>query len=143
MKTSVPVAESIPGDDDKPLTPMDVYEEGTDDDEREILIKLIPSVVETMKNHGQLETWIQFNQLLSTQSFTMDNIAFLLFLDVVRWYGKTSTTQMRYNDIAVNKLWRIGYKMFHGKWLRYMSGPKNKGDLVNRLSAPGEFDPKG
>jgi hypothetical protein len=43
--------------------------EGTDDDEREIIIKLIPSVVETMKNHGQLETWIQFNQLLSTQSF--------------------------------------------------------------------------
>jgi hypothetical protein len=24
-----------------------------------------------------------------------------------------------------------------------MSGLKNKGDLVNRLSAPGEFDPKG
>jgi hypothetical protein len=113
MKTSVPVAESIPGDDVRPLTPMDVYEEGTDDDEREILIKLIPSVVETMKNHGQLETWIQFNQLLSTQSFPMDNIAFLLFLDVVRWYGKTSTTQMRYNDTAVNKFWRIGYKMFH------------------------------
>ena len=52
--------------DGRPLTPMDVDEEGTDDDEREILIKLIPSVVETMKNHGQLETWIQFNQLLST-----------------------------------------------------------------------------
>jgi hypothetical protein len=30
MKTSVPVAESIPGDDDRPLTPMDVDEEGTD-----------------------------------------------------------------------------------------------------------------
>jgi hypothetical protein len=60
----------------------------------------------------------------------MDNITFLLFLDVVRWYGKTSTTQMRYNDTAVNKFWRIGYKMFHGKWLRYMNGPKNKGDLV-------------
>jgi hypothetical protein len=58
---------------------MDVYEEGTDDDEREILIKLIPSVVETMKNHGQLETWIQFNQLLSTQSFTMDNMLFYYF----------------------------------------------------------------
>ena len=78
MKTSVPVAESIPGDDD---------EERTDDDEREILIKLIPSVVETVKNNGQLETWIQFNQLLSILqlSFPMDNIAFLLFLDVVRW----------------------------------------------------------
>jgi hypothetical protein len=24
-----------------------------------------------MRNHGQLETWIQFNQLLSTQSFPM------------------------------------------------------------------------
>jgi hypothetical protein len=31
METSVPVAESISGDDDRPLTPMDVYEEGTDD----------------------------------------------------------------------------------------------------------------
>jgi hypothetical protein len=50
---------------------------------------------------------------------------------------------MRYNDTAVNKFWRIGYKMFHGKWLRYMNGPKNKGDLVNRFSALGEFDPKG
>ena len=101
MKTSVPVAESIPGDADRPLTPMDVDEEGTDDEEREILIKLIPSVVETMKNHGQLETWILFNLLLSTQSFPMDNIAFLLFLDVVRWYGTSSTTKMRYNDTAV------------------------------------------
>jgi hypothetical protein len=41
MKTSIPVAESIPGDDDRLLTPMDVDEEGTDDDEREILNALL------------------------------------------------------------------------------------------------------
>jgi hypothetical protein len=72
IKTSVPVAESIPGDDDRPLTPMDVDEEGTDDDEREILIKLIPSVVETMKNHGQLETYqiiITISNLVSGTEF--------------------------------------------------------------------------
>lgn len=95
-----------------------------------------------MKNQGQLQTWTQFNQMLSTQSFPMDNIAFLLFLDIVQWYGTQSTTEMRYDNSAVNKFWRIGYKMFHGKWLRYMSGPKHKGDLINGQSHPGEFDPK-
>jgi hypothetical protein len=40
---------------------------------------------------------------------------------------------MRYECPAVNKFWRIGYKMFHGKWLRFTSGPKNKGDIVKYL----------
>ena len=39
----------------------------------------------------------------------------LLFLDVVKWYNSESTTLMRYECPAVNKFWRIGYKMFHGK----------------------------
>ena len=58
---------------------------------------------------------------------------FLLFLDVVKWHNSESTTLMWYECPAVNKFWRIGYKMFHGKWLRFISGPKNKGDLVKYL----------
>ena len=61
--------------------------------------------------------------MLALDSFPMDNIAFLLFLDVFKWHNSESTTLMRYECPAVNKFWRIGYKMFHGKWLRFMSGP--------------------
>ena len=71
--------------------------------------------------------------MLALASFPMDNIAFLLFLDVVKWHNSESTTLMRYECSAINKFWRIGYKMFHGKWLRFMSGPKNKGDIVKYI----------
>jgi hypothetical protein len=48
---------------------------------------------------------------------------------------------MRYEDPVVNKFWRIGYKMFHGKWIRFMSGPKSRGELINNITSPGNFDP--
>jgi hypothetical protein len=41
----------------------------------ETLTNLLPSVVETLKRKGKLETWIKFNKLLSTDSFPLDNIA--------------------------------------------------------------------
>jgi hypothetical protein len=107
----------------------------------ETLTNLLPSVVETLKRKGKLETWIQFNKLLSTDSFPLDNIAFLLVLDVIKWFDSGNTTSMRYEDPVVNKFWRIGYKMFHGKWLRFMSGPKSRGELINNITSPGNFDP--
>jgi hypothetical protein len=107
----------------------------------ETLTNLLPSVVETLKRKGKIETWIKFNKLLSTDSFPLENIAFLLFLDVVKWFDSGNTTSMRYEDPVVNKFWRIGYKMFHGKWLRFMSGPKSRGGLINNITSPGNFDP--
>jgi hypothetical protein len=71
--------------------------------------------------------------MLALASFPMDNIAFLLFLDVVKWHNSETTILIRYECPAVNKFWRIGYKIFHGKWLRFMSGPKNTGDIVKYL----------
>ena len=107
----------------------------------ETLTNLLPSVVETLKRKGKLETWIKFNKLLSTDSFPLDNIAFLLVLDVIKWFDSGNTTSMRYEDPVVNKFWRIGYKMFHGKWFRFMSGPKSRGELINNITSPGNFDP--
>ena len=42
----------------------------------ETLINVLPLVVETLKRKGKIETWIKFNQLLSTDSASLDNIAF-------------------------------------------------------------------
>jgi hypothetical protein len=69
--------------------------------------------------------------MLALASFPMENIVFfLLFLDVVKWHNSESTTLMKYE---CPELTSFGYKMFHGKWLWFMSGPKNKGDIVKYL----------
>ncbi|CAC5384898.1 unnamed protein product [Mytilus coruscus] len=122
-ETSTSVAESANNDRNKPLTIVDVDKVVTDFGDKETLIKLIPPVVEAKENY---EYGFNFNQLISAQSFPMDNTAFLLFLDVVRWYDTKSTTAMRYEDTAVHKIWHTGYKMFHSKWLRYTSCPKTQ-----------------
>ena len=45
---------------------------------------------------------------------------------------------MRFSP-TVKRFWRIGYCLFHGKWLHFMSGPKNLGQKVinpqNEISA--------
>ena len=44
---------------------------------------------------------------------------------------------MRYNPKCV-KFWQIGYRLFHGKFLRFMSG---LGHVVGGVSEKGDFNP--
>ena len=37
--------------------------------------------------------------------------------------------------------WRISYRLFHGKWLKFMSGPKITGTLTTGQSDKGIFSP--
>ena len=79
--------------------------------------------METLKTEGQVETYIAFNRLVAEKTFPMSNIAYLLFLDIVNWF---SSTHMRYSD-EIKRFWRVGLKLFKGKFLRFMSGMKNSG----------------
>jgi hypothetical protein len=47
---------------------------------------------------------------------------------------------MRYNPKCV-KFWQIGYRLFHGKFLRFMSGLKHLGHVVGGVSEKGDFNP--
>ena len=44
-------------------------------------------------------------------------------------------------DPVVKKFRRIGYKLFHGKWLRLMGGQKYKGELVKGSISKGSANP--
>jgi hypothetical protein len=110
------------------------------DNDIEFLIKQTPIVVDKPRELGMIELWKTFYTMLSNGTFPVDNIAFLLFLDVVKWYGMSNTLAMRYDE-TVCKFWRVGYKLFHGKFLRFMSGPKNKGQPIFGQSKKSEFDP--
>lgn len=47
---------------------------------------------------------------------------------------------MRYSE-QVKLFWRTGLRLFGGRFLRFMGGPKNKGNIVCSESSQGSFDP--
>ena len=52
-----------------------------------------------------------------------------MFLDLIEWYSQDRSTAMRYKVPESVEFWRIGYKLFKGKFLRFMGGPKSSGHV--------------
>ena len=53
-------------------------------------------------------------------------------------FSNTSTA-MKYNE-TVKKFWWAGAKLFHGKFLRFMGGPKNIGQIVDGIAEHGRLE---
>ncbi|CAH1798622.1 unnamed protein product [Owenia fusiformis] len=96
--------------------------------------KLLPEVIANLAREGVLTSVYKFIKLVADGEFPIENMAFLCFLDVVEWYSHDSTTRMRYKYPSTTKFWRIGWRLFKGKYMRFMAGTKNKGT--------GSLDPK-
>lgn len=47
---------------------------------------------------------------------------------------------MRYQDETL-QFWQIGYRLFHGKFLRFMSGLRNFGQVLDKEVEISELDP--
>ena len=73
---------------------------------------------------------------LNIITFLLKNIALLLVLEVARWYSLDSVNQMCYWDSTL-LFWRVGIKLFHGAFLRFMSGPKCEGEIINQENKEG------
>lgn len=48
---------------------------------------------------------------------------------------------MRYSE-EVKLFWRTGLRLFGGRFLRFMGGPKNKGQIICSESLPGSYNPE-
>ena len=72
------------------------------------LTKLVPEVAKCSQDNGLLLTWLMFHQLIVNGKCPLDNIAFRLFLDVVRFFGSSTTSQMRYSK-DTKLFWRINF----------------------------------
>ncbi|CAG2226539.1 unnamed protein product [Mytilus edulis] len=99
------------------------------------LYELLPSVIQTLKNEGEMDSYVKFNRLLAGNKLPLKNIAFLLFKDVVSWYSLDDSHKMRYSP-EVKQFWRVGLKLFKGRFLRFMSGMKNQGQDIQRHLNP-------
>jgi hypothetical protein len=91
-------------------------------------VTLLPGVITSLKEAGKLGEFLTFNRLLNEKRFPLTNVAFLLFLDVVRWLDfdtlttfwldfDTLTTFMRYSN-EVKLFWSTGLQLFHGRFLK-------------------------
>lgn len=67
----------------------------------------------------------------------MNNIAFELFLDVVRWY----TSEMHYSQ-QTKMFWKLGYRLFGGRFIHFMGGFKGESQLVEYCDLRGSLSPQ-
>ena len=139
--TSTPIETSLGDTECDGESEISETETDKDDSTFKELVELLPGVINTLKDGGRLSEYVAFNRLLHEGDFPLDNIAFILFLDVVRWFTLDESTQMRYSD-PVKLFWLTGLRLFHGRFLRFMGGPKHTGQIILSETSPGRFSPQ-
>jgi hypothetical protein len=55
-------------------------------------------------------------------------------LDIVEWFDKDESRQMRNSPSTLQLFW-LGRKLFGGRFIRFMSGPKHESDIKNNSNA--------
>ena len=91
--------------------------------------ELIDDVITVLESHGIQSDFITFLKLVADGKFPLNNVAFMLFIDVVKWFDSKDIRSVRYNDTTMKFFW-LGKKLFGGRFLRFMSGPRNETDIV-------------
>ena len=56
-------------------------------------------------------------------------------MDIVEWFDKDESRQMRYSPSTL-QFFGLGRKLFGGRFIRFMSGPKNESDILTGSSTP-------
>ena len=90
------------------------------------LLSILPGTIASLKDAGMYEDWLHYVCMVSENTFPLKNIAHLLFLDVCRWYHLGNTVHIRYSP-AIKQFCLLCYKIFHGKFQRFMSGFRHIG----------------
>ncbi|VDI34310.1 conserved oligomeric Golgi complex subunit 8 [Mytilus galloprovincialis] len=94
------------------------------------LINLAPYVMEEMSESDVgADVLVQFFKLVVEKKFPLSNTSFLLWCDVVKWYNCKTTVNMRYSE-QTKLFWKLGWRLFGGRFIHFMSGYKNQGDKV-------------
>ncbi|XP_053404619.1 uncharacterized protein LOC128558653 [Mercenaria mercenaria] len=112
-------------------------DDSVEEDDVKYLKEILPVVLDKLREHGQLDLYKKWCSLVAADKFPLDNICYLLFLDVIQWYSNPITSQMRYFQSETLKFWEVGYRLFKGKFLRFMSGPRSTGQVVSGEQSKG------
>ncbi|KAK3103474.1 hypothetical protein FSP39_019495 [Pinctada imbricata] len=98
------------------------------------LIELAPTVLTELSKYEKMdETMLKFFQLVNEKKFPLQNTSLLLWCEVVKWFNCKTTTNMRYSR-QTKTFWKLGWRLFGGKFIHFMSGFKNQGDIIQNLA---------
>ncbi|CAG2218815.1 unnamed protein product [Mytilus edulis] len=97
---------------------------------------ILPSVLNNLNKGGYKEDFCLLLKGIASGKFPIHNIAFRLLLDIAKWYSLDNTTQMQYSSESM-KFWKVVYRLFHGKALRFLSGEKSIGQVIDGSSSKG------
>ncbi len=101
---------------------------------------ILPLLVEKLHGSKCLTEFVDLCTFIAADRFSVDNIAFRLLLEAVRWFSLKTTTNMWYSPETM-KFWKVGYRLMKDKFILFMGGMKNLGQLVSGESTRGCFDP--
>ena len=87
-------------------------------------------VIDEISKAGYLHYFIDFFKLVKERKYPLSNICFLLWLETVRWFSCATAQNIWYWN-ETKTFWRAGYRLFHGKFLTFMSGPRYTGLTVS------------
>ena len=108
--------------------------------EHQDVVDILADALKELKIAGHSSALVNFLKLVAQKKFPLQNIAFLLFCDVISWYSCDNTVLMRYQQVT-KMFWRIGEKYFHEKFLLFMGGFKSNGCVINNNSTQGCYPP--
>jgi hypothetical protein len=104
-----------------------------EDDPKEEASVVFQDVLDKLSDVGKKDKLLKFFKLVQDGKFPLNNIAFELYLDIVEWFDKDESRQMRYSPSTLQFLW-LGRKLFGGRFIRFMSGPKHESDILTGSS---------
>ena len=102
---------------------------------------MVRNLVENLYAAGCLQDFMLLVTQLASGKLSPLNIAFILCLERARWQSLKSTTQMRFRDVT-KKFWLVVYHLLKGKGIRFISGPKNYGQVISKTTTRGNYDPE-
>ena len=102
------------------------------------MTNMLPNVLDELSEYGLETDLLVFFQLVCENRFPFSNIAFQLWIEIVRCYRQNSSTAMRYMD-KTKMFWKLGWRIFGGKFICFMGGFKNEGQVVQGETENGNF----
>ena len=91
---------------------------------------MLPNVLHKLSEYGLETDLLAFFQLVCENRFPFSNIAFQLWIEICR-YQQDSSTTIRYMD-KTKMFLKLGWRIFGGKFIRFMGGFKNDGQVVGQ-----------
>ena len=86
--------------------------------------KHFPHEMDAIRRSEPHDEWLLLTKMLIKGIFPTNNLAYRLFLDVLNFYNTRNIHATRYDE-KTKRFWMLGFRLFRGKFIRFMGGLKS------------------